>query len=67
MVQWYKDPALPNVSNFVSSALQLRAFEQQSIMQVLEWNSNMHARLYWRTNDIPPTNRRTLTLPNPVA
>jgi hypothetical protein len=41
----YKDPALPNVSNFVSSALQLRAFEQQSIMQALEWDSNMQAHL----------------------
>jgi hypothetical protein len=46
MAQWYKDIALPNVSNFVSSALQLRAFEQQLIIRALEWNSNMRARLY---------------------
>jgi len=59
----YKDTALPNVSNFVSSALQLRAFEQQLIIRALEWNSNMQAHLYWRTNDIPPAYRKTLTLP----
>jgi hypothetical protein len=46
MAQWYKDRPLPNVSNFVSSALQLRAFEQQLIMRALESNSNMQARLY---------------------
>jgi hypothetical protein len=63
----YKDPALPNVLNFVSNALQLRAFEQQLIMPVLEWNSICKYDFAEEKNDIPPTYRRTLTLPNPVA